>query len=53
MFNYLRERPWIWVVLSFIVMTGVMVGVAALANKYASKEVPVEHVRPPLAGQSQ
>lgn len=41
--KFLRDRPWIWIVLSFLIMMAVMVTVVAVAERYAPADVPLDN----------
>ena len=43
MFKAIAERPWIWIVVAFVVMIAVMAAFVIISIKYAPKEVPVPH----------
>ena len=53
MLQFIRDRPWIWVIVAFVLVTAVMIAVIILAERYGSKEVPLDSPAPlPAARQT-
>ena len=44
--QFLRDRPWIWFIVAFLLMTAVMIAVIVLAERYGPKEVPLDAPAP-------
>lgn len=43
MFKFLYDRPWIWIVLFFVCMIGLMIGFVVIAERNAQENVPLNN----------
>ena len=45
MIKALADRPWIWIIVAFVVLIAFMTAFFVISVKYEQKEVPVPHQR--------
>jgi len=43
MIKFLYDRPWIWIVLFFVCMVGLMIGFLVIAERNAPQSVPLDN----------
>jgi hypothetical protein len=43
MIKAIADRPWIWIIVAYVVMIAAMVGFLIVSIKYGDKDIPVPH----------
>ena len=45
MIQFFRKRPWIWIVVAFLILISAWVVLFKIAGKHRPEKVPLEHVQ--------
>ena len=45
MIKAIADRPWIWIIVAFVILIAFMPAFVVISVKYEQKEVPVPHQR--------